>query len=222
MPDEQAPRVEDTPDAPETSGSPEGTPAEAPEVNWEERYANLQPEYTRATQEASELRQLIDLARQGDPEALEFLGWQPAEDEEDEPFDAADDDDRLARLEEVVAQRLEQEAEAEQQQAFQEFVDTQLAEQLSVIENEHGQLDDEDATFLIQMAQAMPDQNGVPDLIGAYALDADRLDAKRQGWVQSKRSPQAPSGASPSSQPNLDNPEERREYMAQRLKQNEL
>jgi hypothetical protein len=221
MPDEQVPRNEDTPQAPDEAASQE-TPAEdAPEVNWQERYENLQPEYTRATQEAAQYRQVLELARQGDPEALDYLGLSIAEEDDADEDDLEDfedpNDKRIAQLEQVIAEQLQGQEQAQQQEAFQEFVDDQLANQLATIENEYGQLDDADAEFLLELAQAMPDENGVPDLIRAYAVDQDRLDAKREGWVSSKRSPQAPSGASPSSQPDLDDKQQRRDYMAQKV-----
>ena len=66
----QAP-VEDTPaDLP---GPDNGTPGT--EVNWQERYEHLQPEYTRASQEAAEYRRLITAAQQGDAEAISLLGF---------------------------------------------------------------------------------------------------------------------------------------------------
>lgn len=223
-PEHTTPAEQDTPDAPDDGGSDEGTPAESQPDEWQERYEHLQPEYTRATQEAAQLRNVIELARQGDAEALEYLGWQAAEDEsDDEEFDLDDDTpERLSAVEEYLAGQLEAQAQAEQEAQNEAVVDQSLEAQLAVIEQEYGQLADEDAAFLIQVALANPDEDGLPDLITAYAADADRLDAKRQEWVSSKRAPQAPSGASPSSQPNLDNDEERRDYMARRMAEQSL
>src|SRR4051812_39650937 len=93
MPDEATPDTPDT-SAPEQSGpSNDGTPA--PEstdsqaqtqdtTNWQQRYENLQPEYTRASQEAAQYRQIVELAQRGDREALEFLGLDLADGEEDD------------------------------------------------------------------------------------------------------------------------------------------
>lgn len=227
MADETAPDYQDTPVQPE-GDSQEGAPAESSD-NWQQRYLDAQSWGTQNAQEAAELREIIELARTGDSDALEYMGWQVADDEDESDDDItdeydfeSDEDQRIARLEEVIASQLEDQAQAAEQAEIEELIDMSLHNQLGVIEQEYGQLTDDDASFLIQVALANPDEDGLPDLIGAYAADADRLEAKRQEWFASKMAPQALSGASPSSQPDLDNKEERREYIAQRLLQNQL
>ena len=74
--------TQDTPEAEAPEQSEQQTQAE---IDYEKRYQDLQPEYTRATQEAAQYRQIIELAQQGDPDALEILGLEAAdEDTEDD------------------------------------------------------------------------------------------------------------------------------------------
>jgi hypothetical protein len=225
MPDEKAPAPQDTPDDP-ASGPEEGTPAEPEEgstqateetTDWQERYANLQPEYTRATQEAAQYRQIIDLARQGDPQALQILGFEDAEEKDEPDEEFPDPDQRLDRIESLLVQRAEEEQQRAEEEQMLEEVDDHLATQLHELESKHGKLDDDDAEYLLQVAYLYPDADGFPDLAAAYEHDASRLEAKRQGWVDTKRTPQVQSGASASSQPDLDDDEQRREYMARRM-----
>lgn len=220
MPEEQAP-VQDTPEAPEEA-APEGTPADtqAPETNWEERYSNLQPEYTRVSQEAAQYRQIIDLARQGDPEALNALGLEPAETDTEEEPEYEDPDERIGRIEQVLYERMQQEQQQQEESAWLEAADKSVHEQIAALEKEHGTLTEEDVDYLIDLAPL--DENGMPDITTAYQRDMARLEAKRQSWVKSKRAPQVQSGASASSQPDLDNPEARRDYMARRMAESEL
>ena len=221
MPDEQVPQIEETPDAPDQA-APDGTPADTatPEVNWEERYSNLQPEYTRATQEAAQYREIIDLARQGDPEALSLLGLDLAEEPQaDEEPEYVDPDERLSAMEQYLLQRAEQEQQAQQEQEWLAAAEQSVQEQVAQLEKEHGDLSEDDVAYLLDLASI--DENGMPDVVGAFERDQQRLDAKRQAWVKSKRAPQVRSGASASSQPNLDDPEERRDYLAQQLAANQ-
>lgn len=114
--DEQAPEAtQETPEsAPEQDS---GTRAEEPQpdTNWEERYQNLQPQFTRTTQRLSEL----ELALKGDPQhahLLEEYGLQWAE-PDDTDLDDEDEDDPIAPLsrevEELREWRQQQEENAD-------------------------------------------------------------------------------------------------------------
>jgi len=221
MPEEQAP-VEDTPQAPEEA-APDGTPADTQatdEPDWRDRYENLQPEYTRASQEAAQYRQIIDLARQGDPEALNALGLEAAEtDTEDEP-EYEDPDERISRVEQVLFERLQQEQKQQEEQQWIEEADKRITSQVDELQRKHGDLSEDDVDYLIDLAPL--DGDGYPDLVAAFERDTARLESKRQSWVKSKRAPQVQSGASASSQPDLDDNEQRREYMARRMSESAL
>ncbi len=225
MPPDEAPAPEetqDTPQAPESGPVQDGTPAESPEdsqgTNWQERYQNLQPEYTRATQEAAQLREIIDLVQQGDPETLQALGLDLADAEDDEAEFEDDPDARLDALEQYLSQQAEAQAQAEEEAALQDAVEEHLAGQLQELESKHGTLDDKLAERLLQLAEALPDENGFPDLAAAYDEYKQWVEDERQNWVKSKRAPQVQSGSPSSHQPDLDDPEQRREYMAQLLR----
>jgi hypothetical protein len=221
MPDEAPAEKQDTPDVP-ASESQEGTPAEstedspqAPETNWQDRYENLQPEYTRATQEASQYRQIIDLARQGDPEAIEALGLSLAEEDTEDEDEYADPDQRLDAMEQFLAQRLQEEEAQQEEERWIAEADKHVQAQVAELEKEHGKLAEDEVAYLLDLSRA--DENGMPDLLDAYKRDTERLEGKRKSWVETKRTPQVQSGASASSQPDLDDPEQRREYIARRM-----
>lgn len=214
MPDEATPQSEDTSQVSEVSEeTTESQDSKAPEVDWQERYSNLQPEYTRATQEAAQYRQIVELARQGDPQALDYLGIQLDDDDEDE----MDEIERLERLESAFVNRLQAEQEQQERQEYEQAETAYLSSQLDELENKHGKIDDNDLEALYYLAQSLRDENGFPNLIKAFEYDSKRLESQRARWVESKRSPQAPSGASASHQVDLDDPNQRREYLAQRV-----
>ena len=86
-------------------------------TDWRKRYEDLQPAFTRVSQEASQLRQIIDAARQGDPEALEFLGLDLADTDDDEDLDFEDDEPiSKAEFQEFLRQQQEQERQAQEQE----------------------------------------------------------------------------------------------------------
>lgn len=211
----------------DTQGTPEadsestetGTPAEAqsPDVDWARRYADLQPEYTRASQEAAQYRQLFEAARQGDPQALQYLGL-TIEDEDD--FDEEPDEQaRLNALENWAVEQYRRQQEQEQQSQYQQMEDQHLVTQLAELEKKHGEIDDDTLKDLYLLGQSLRSEDGFPDLVKAYEYDQQRWEARRQKWVDSKRAPQAPSGASAAQSPDLDDAEQRRKWMQQRLAQ---
>jgi len=211
---------------PGESGSQEGTPAEpaegstAPEHDYEQRYNDLQPEYTRATQENAMLRQIVDLAREGDPEALEYLGYE-APDTDTEDDDEPTVEDEVAQLKEWKQQREsaeEQQAEElETEDAWQRFYESEF-DKLDA----DGKWDDDYRAKVVGIAQQLPPaEDGLPDLeAGHKALD-EWFESRFNERVKSKRSPQAPSGANASHQPDLDDPEQRRDFIARRLAEQE-
>lgn len=219
MPDEAAPAVEQDTQAPEQTAAPDGTPApessdSQPEsqTNWEERYSNLQPEYTRATQEAAQYRQIIELARQGDAEALEWLGLQLEEDED------VDDEDtepeyRDPRVDELLQLEQQRQAETELDQ-----LESYVEGEIDALAKSAGVEDLSDTEMDLIFAALTPGEDGNPDVAGAFKKVTGLRDAHIKSYVANKRrAPLAPSGSSPSHQPDLDDPEQRRQWLLEQV-----
>src|SRR5262245_44597082 len=126
--------------APAVAG-PEGTPGAAeqapqPQVDWQDRYQHLQPEYTRVTQENAQLRQqqeLYDLMLSTDDEdtrreIAEALGYEFVQEEApvqtEDPFERYDE--RLGKIEQSLSQRDQEAADAEYAGQVRQIVDQQL------------------------------------------------------------------------------------------------
>lgn len=219
MPDEPVPAEQETP-SPEQAAPDTGTPAPEPtegsqpeSENWQERYANLQPEYTRATQEAAQYRQIIDLAKQGDPEALEYLGLEPADEDEEEEEEPEFRDPRVDELLQAERDRQE-EADVNALETEVEGEIHKLAKAAGIEFEDDAQQRQFDNLVFGQLSQG---QDGNPDVEGAFKAVTGYLDTHVKSYVAGKRRPpSAPSGSSPSHQPDLDNDEERQEYLLQR------
>lgn len=215
MPEEMAPATQETPDAPEPTEAPDsqGTPSDSQEskpaeVNWQDRYENLQPEYTRASQEAAQYRQIIDLARQGDPEALNVLGLESADDtEEDEDFDPDDSEARLSRMEAFFQEQAEAHAEQELQELEQEFLDYE-------VEELGEKLTDKEQTFIKRLALATPDSEGLPDVKAAYEEFKGIAEERQAAYLESKKAPQVNLGTAGSEDIDMSDPQERVKHMA--------
>jgi hypothetical protein len=225
---EQAPSPEE--DTPAVAG-PEGTPAPAAEdVDWqqramaaEDRYGHLQPEYTRATQEASALRerdQWYDLLLTSDDpdtrrQAAEALGYQ-LEDEQPQPDDPYKNvERRLGQVEETLTAAQQREADTEQAAYVRSVFDEKL-DALGIAK--------EDQDWVLAYAiNALPvTDDGWPDIDRAYAEHQAREDARQKAWAKSKRAPHiSPNGQSATEVPNLDNRQERQEWMVRRLQEND-
>jgi hypothetical protein len=234
MADQNPPAGEDTSGV----GGPEGTAAEqvdwqARALEWEDRYGNIQPEYTRATQEAAALRERDQwhelLVTSEDPDirrqAAEALGYEFEEEQAQHPDDLEDPleplNQRLARLEAQTQQRTDQESENDYALAVRAVLDERLDELMP----DAGQ---EDQDWVLAYAiNALPvAADGLPDIGQAHELWAAREEAKQkaweQAWAESKRAPFfAPNGQTATEVPNLDNDQERQDYMTRRLMANE-
>jgi hypothetical protein len=220
---------ENTP--PDTSGESgpqneeQGTPAEpaegseASDINWQERYVEAQSWGTKASQEAAALRQVIDLARQGDPEAREYLGWESAEDDTGDVDDEfADDTDRLDRIEQALAEREEAEFEAEREQELEAAANRFYTAEFERLDPDQ-EWPEEYRKLVVAVGDEHPDEDGLPQLDKAHEAIQAQFEADFKKRVKSKRAPQAPSGASPTHTPDLDDKEQRRDYFAQRIAQ---
>lgn len=213
---------------------PEGAPGTAEHAaqateNWEQRYQNLQPEYTRATQENAALRQrqeLYDLLITSDDpdtrrEVAQRLGYQLDEEEQpgpetfEEPWEVYDQ--RLAQLERQQAEREQQEADAQRAREVREVLDQRL--------DQLPGLDREDQDWVLAYAiNALPvAEDGYPDIGKAFEVFTERENARQRRWASTKRgAPRIPpNGQAATEVPNLDNRQDRVDWMVRRLQESE-
>jgi hypothetical protein len=238
---EQTPAPE--PDKPAVGG-PEGAATEG--VDWEARamaaeqsFSNLQPEYTRVTQEREELRNAVTwyelLVTSEDPgiraQAAEALGIEfdegepPADDEDHqdpfEPYDA-----RIAALEERDNRRESEQQELENARAVREILDAQLEELMPGAKHPDPEVAkgvrfDQDQVLAYAINALPVGEDGLPPIALAHQLWQERADARQQEWARSKRAPMfSPGGQTATEVPNLDNDQERQDYMTRRLMAN--
>ena len=212
-----------------TPGAAAGQGAEAPAdqggqgFDYEAAYGQLRPEFTRATQEAAQLRDslseyeaLFSALHDPDPEvqraAFDALQLDLAEDtgspgttQSDEFVDPLEEDlraanERIAALE--SARELEAaEREAEEMDALR---DDYIGEAISLIEQALSTPDKEfkfsqkAETVLGNLAISMTGPDGLPDVRGAYSAlyDSDGLlEDERARWISTKTDAQpAPLG----------------------------
>lgn len=210
---------------------PEGTPGTAEqqnqaEVDWQKRYSDLQPEYTRATQELADLRhqqELYDLmVSTDDPDTrrqvAEQLGYVLEDDAstqalDEDPF--ARYDERLGRIESSLTAREQAEASADHAAEVRTAVDAKL-DQLGIDK------DDQDWVLAYAINALPPTQEGLPDVEQAHQVFEGREDARQRAWAKTKRAPHiAPNGQAATEVPDLDDRQQRWEYMARRLNENE-
>jgi hypothetical protein len=215
---------------PAAVAGPEGTPSTAEqaqaEVDWQKRYSDLQPEYTRATQRVSELerqQELYDLlVSTDDPDTrrqvAERLGYvldaeEQTQEGEPDPFSRYDE--RLDRIEQALTARDQQEANATRAAEVREQVDARL-DKLGIDK------DDQDWVLAYAINALPPTQDGLPDVEQAHQVFAAREDARQKAWAQSKRAPAiSPNGQAATEVPDLDDRQQRWEYMARRINANE-
>jgi hypothetical protein len=218
----------EAPDAPQQDTG-QDTPQEA-SVNWEERYNNLHPEYTRATQQLSEYEQVLDLARQGDPQALGLLGLELEEEDGEDTFDFEDDPVQgLQSKVEALEARLAQEDEQTQAQQYLEaeidFVNQRLGEVNEQAKKDTGSELSQEAIQAVgdlSRTDRFRKEDGEPDVQGAYQfLFQTLLPQQREAWVQSKKTARPGSGPAAAQNPDLDKERERVDHMAQRLQEAE-
>jgi hypothetical protein len=150
----------------------------------EAAYKQLRGDYTRKTQSLAQERQEIEQntlaqwaeAVQQNPSLLKQLdlderrlleeyGYAPEQDEEDEFFDPTEK--QLTELQQWK-DSIEQEQQANARyEAEADFVE----EQLDQLEKQSDrEFDEEEATWIFDMARARPTKNGVPDVKGAVSL----------------------------------------------------
>jgi hypothetical protein len=222
VPEDAAPPVVAGP-----TGTGEAEQAAQAEADWQKRYSDLQPEYTRATQENAELKrqqELYDvLISTNDPDTRKMVAEQLGYVLEDEPDATTDDDDPLSAYDRRLAALESQTAQREQQEA-----DNQYAQQVrAAVDERLGQLgiDKADQDWVLAYAiNALPaNAQGLPDLDGAYAEFQQRETARQRAWAETKkRAPHiATHGQAATEVPNLDNRQARVDWMTRRITEGE-
>jgi hypothetical protein len=197
-------------------------------VDWQKRYADLQPEYTRATQELAELRrqqELYDLLVSTDDadtrrQIAEQLGYvldeEPDEPELDPEDPFAHYDERLGRIEQSLTQRQQEEQDATYAAEVRRKVDARL-DQLG--------LDKDDQDWVLAFAiNALPvTAEGLPDIEQAHQAFIARETERQRRWAAGKKTAPhlSPHGQAATEVPNLDNRQERQDWMVRRLQENE-
>lgn len=200
-----APTETDTP-APDADSQP-GTPAQE---NYEQRYKDLQAEFTRASQENSQLREFVNSF--SDPEkaaeALSALGY---EIEGDEPEPVEYDNPYEAELAQVKAQlaeqgqKLSEMTQAQQQAAQQAAEQAYFEQQFESLGDEAGrQLSQQEVNHIVAFARANPDNEGRPDVKAGWESLKTLYDANFDATVKAKKNaPKAPSGQPGAAVPDL-------------------
>ena len=212
MSDQQAPPEADTPAVAGPTEAP-GT-QEQPQTDWEKRYQDLQPEYTRATQRLSELEQQqkwYELAMTTDDpdthrQALQHLGYDvPDEEAEDVDPTAYDEPAHDPRLDEIVAWKEQQEQAAREAAGF-EFLTGHINTEVERLGMEG--LDEGTRQWILSRALASPGipappgspHDELPDVEAAYKeFQQWELERQKQ-WAKTKRAPHVPAGGLPANE----------------------
>lgn len=228
MPEETPSVSEETPaplneETPGIESGPEdnGTPADSPEIDFEQRYNDLRSEFDRRNQQYSEAEQLqAALSGAAGPEVqaqvLAAFGIE-LEADEDMGFDELDEYDPDARIDRLEAM-LEEQAMAAQEEAMVEAEVDYLTENIEALEQQEGrEFSDQEIAILASVARANPDANGVPDLGVAHAHLTELLNDRQSAWVNSKKAKRPGSGVAAEKAADLDNEEARVQFMADRF-----
>ncbi len=215
MPDAPAPAEEQdqptTPEAPEAEDQPSGEEdsftesynpnavSEEARPQLEAAYKQLQADYTRKTQEvagtvqeAQELREFAEAMQ--DPATRdrileEQFGYQFEDEGEEEFLDPEEElRNRVEQLEGHLTQQQQAELASQQENEVTEYV----AEEIEALEKSQGkdfEFSPEELAFISTYAHTHPAQNGAPDVRGANDALNKILDQRKQGWIESKKSP---------------------------------
>lgn len=234
MSDQQPPHNGDTAAVAGPEGAP-GTAQEQAEIDWEKRYQDLQPEYTRATQRASELeqrQQWYDLLVTTDDadtrrQAAEALGFELPDEEEGEleqPYQDPYEELRgeVSSLRERYEQDQSTQRETEEAQIVEGFVFDRLKELDPDLPEGVRQMLVAHAIHALDPIALPPGSvvSALPDIDTAYAQWQSEQDGLMKGWAKTKRAPYvAPGGQTATEAPlPLDATSEQRvRYAMQKL-----
>jgi hypothetical protein len=207
----EAPAPQDTPAVP----APDGTPP-PPEINYQQRYDDLRPQFDRTNQEAAELRaemQRVATDEEYQRQLMTQWGY-----DIDEPDAQAPDPSEELRAQLAELQEWKNATTAEQQQRAQlNTITTSVDEQFR---NLAPDLDDSTKEWITTRALNMDArEDGMPDIYSAHKAFTDWELARQKAWASGKRA--APrisaNGAEGTQAPNLDDRQARVAFMAQQL-----
>jgi hypothetical protein len=209
----ETPAAEGAPGEPGTRTEPESTEQE--EVNWEERYKNLEGNHTKATQEAAQLREIFQALQDPEQQAevlkafgLTLGATQPGE-EENDPLTSLEQ--RVAAREQADEQRSEQEQQQAAMADFNSHVD-QLAGK------DHKLSDNDRLLIYVKSTQGgfTPDstEKAFNELVESRkAYDQEVINR----YAESKKGPRPPipGGTGATDVPNLDKRQDRVAWMVE-------
>ncbi len=193
------------------------------DVDWEQRYKDTQADYTRVAQERAEYEAVVSAAQDPDhpqhTEALNYLGLEAAEAEEDEDEYLDPYDELRAELDQLKEGMSAQE-QAAQEEAVEDAEDAYVSQQLEEIGKEaKREFSQEEIQLLGDLALSRRDEDGIPDVKGAYELVYKTVLEKQRGqWLDSKRAAAtAPVGVPGSEKVNLNDAQTRQRLMAEAM-----
>jgi hypothetical protein len=200
------------PPAEEHVDTPQGTDEQTNE--WEQRYKDLQADYTRKSQDLARYEKDPDFKREHFQKLASELGYSIEEPDPDEGHE----EDEYEFVDPVARKQLEELqsrlAESEQNRELAEM-DRSVKAQFKRL----GIDDDQDQELLLLLATrpgAPPNADGMPDIEAARASLTKRDEAAQKRWAQTKRAPRIAGGGQTGTQvPDLDNEQDRVAWMAQ-------
>ena len=210
--------VEESPDTPQPEGHVE---ADANDP-YEKRYKDVQSAFTKASQEAKELREWKERLSSDEDAQREFLaelGYGFEDDNTGIKDDAETDPVTAVQQEwEAFKQAQQQAAEQEQWNAFE----THVKDSFKEYGEERGHpLTDQEERFLIgAVLTAEAGEDGVSPVKAVLDAYGQLQDDLKKSWVGTKQAPAAPSGVAASEMPDLDNDEQRQQWMMERIRSN--
>jgi hypothetical protein len=220
---DQQPNPDETQDTSVNTDAPAGDVTEQTDgTNWQERYEHLQPEFTRATQEAAQYRQLVEALTSEDQDtrayAAQALGLELAPPQNtDDGFEDPNADLRR-KIEEFDQWRQATMSQAQQAQAQERDVAVigggigRLQEQLG------RELTEQEVQLIGDAAWANRDDKGLPNIDQVIELYTGIRTHDQKTWAKTKNAPfVSSSGQAATQAPNLDDDQQRQQWMAQQL-----
>lgn len=165
-----------------------------PEVNWQEKYKNLEADHTRAAQEAAQLRQQVNQIQDPEHRARLFqelaqeLGYQIQDEDEEDPDAELYRDPRVDNIEQYLTAR----EQAEQQEQALDYLEHVTEQELSKLPDDLTQKQKDWITSRALAMDGLRDPNGnlIPDIQGAYEEFSDQLVTElKKSWANTKRAP---------------------------------
>ena len=193
-------------EVPESGAQEEAPPADSQEspADYQQRYDDLRPQYDRVQNELQTYQQVFSdptlLAQAAQmagitPEALlEAFGYEAGPEDEEE-FDFEDEEDPNAGRLEQIEQYLQEQSAAQMEAANQEMEDELVDRDFDEVEKEIGRvLTGREEVAVYALAKQMPDDDGVPDVKGAWEFLSGLSEEQRASYLKTKRAPSVEGG----------------------------